>query len=228
MRAGYDLVLPLPRKWPRAAAPEAVDIHRPRQWLLTFRGDIQHKNIPYCNHRWLASEYWESAPDIFVDVQCRKNSKVYSDYNFSADIYDQIMWNSTFGFAPGGAGVSSFRLGEYLSTGTIPVVVSGTMGPFAPEFDWSACWIVVAESRIVDLPRILRIISKEEIRRRQARCWELHGLIWGEKRLSVHDDVTGWISDHRVTFMKGMHIWATRITNAIEAKKRLQETLYGS
>ena len=270
-RIGYDQVLPLVRKWHRPLASANVDIHRPRRWLLSFRGDIQHKGIPYYSHRWLASEYWENATDIYVDAQCRKNHRTYKDYDTPGSMYHHIMMNSTFGFCPGnfvmnfqyhcllapsvlcsflllsshasmkyyvlisfnllflpffivccpgGAGVSSYRLGEYLSTGTIPVVVGDILAPYAPELDWSECWIVVSEARVADLPRILRELSPEEVRHRQARCWHLHGLIWGER---YRPSKKGWVDDPRVTFTKGMEIWAVRIANAIESTRRIQQ-----
>ena len=219
-RVGYDQVLPLERRWPRTVAPSKVNIHRPRRWLVSFRGDIQHKGIPYYNHRWLASEYWEVAEDIYVDVQCRKNHKTYKEYEGPSSMYEQIMWNSTFGFCPGGAGVSSYRLGEYLSTGTIPVVVGDIVAPFAPEVDWSSCWIMIPEARVVDVPRILREISPQEIRQRQKRCWQLHGMIWGErKRL----DNSKWVDEPGVTFARGMEIWAVRIAKAVEGHARFHE-----
>lgn len=220
-RIGYDLVLPLVRRWHRLLAPSKVDIHRPRRWLVSFRGDIQHKRIPYYNHRWLASEFWEQADDVYIDVACRKNHKTYNDYDTPGSMYSQIMMNSTFGFCPGGAGVSSYRLGEYLSTGTIPVVVGDMLRPFAPEIDWSGCWIVVSEARIVDLPRILREMSSSEVKRRQTRCWELHKMIWGEQ----YEGEKGWKDNPGVAFTKGLEVFAARIANTIESKDRMQKII---
>lgn len=219
-RVGYDQVLPLVRKWGRRTAPSQVKIHRPRRWLVSFRGDIQHKGIPYYHHRWLASEYWESSDDVFVDVQCRKHHEIYKEYEHPSTIYEEIMWNSTFGFCPGGAGVSSYRLGEYLSTGTIPVVVGDIVAPFAPEIDWSGCWIKVPEARVVDVPRILGEISSQEIRRRQKRCWHLHEMIWGERQLL---DNKRWVDEPGVTFTRGMEIWGIRIAQAMEGQARFHQ-----
>jgi len=222
IRRGYDQVLPLPRRWQRPLAPAKVDIHRPRKWLVTFRGDIQHKGIPYYNHRWLASEYWENATDIYVDVQCRKNRRVYKQYDTPGTMYHEIMMNSTFGFCPGGAGVSSYRLGEYMSTGTIPVVVGDIAAPFAPEVDWSQCWIEVSEARVVDIPRILRAMPADEIRKRQKRCWELHEMIWGEQNALTEEGGNGWVDDPAITFARALEIWAIRIRNAIESVSQMQ------
>jgi Exostosin family len=112
LRLGYDISLPLRRRWGRTT--ESVDIHRDRKYLLCFRGSIQNSQHPYYQHRWLAAEYWND-PDVIVDVQCKRikfmgaKKEVVKPYELPSSSYDDMLWNSTFGFAPGGSGVSSFR-----------------------------------------------------------------------------------------------------------------------
>ena len=229
VRPGYDMVLPLERHWGRPTAT-VEDLHRPRRWLLTFRGTVKDRPQPYYQHRWLAAEYWEEADDVLVDVRCTHStllgafSKTYKDYEYTqsspTNIYDDIMWNSTFGFCPGGSGVGTYRLGEVLSTGGIPVVTHDLVLPLAPEMDWTGCAVRVAEARIVDLPAILRRKSPEEIRERQRNCWRLLRTVLGDAESSSSPGL--WKSRYRVTFAKAMEIWAARIASALELRDRLR------
>jgi Exostosin family len=255
-RPQYDISLPLARQWHRPQSPETVDIHRPRPWLLSFRGSIQNTRHVHYQHRWLAAEYWSttttattannmsnSNSDVWINVQCKtvhtwtSNQKVIAQpYDGDGDNkgnnqeYSDMMWNSTFGFAPGGSGAGSFRFGEILSTGGIPVLVqqhsdhhqSSWVPPLYPEetivgSDWTRCIVFVEERYLIDLPRILRQMSVYEIRQRQEHCWRLfHGIIG-----DVTDEANGgdWREDVRVTFTRAMEIWALRIAHAMEMKK---------
>lgn len=222
-RLGYDLVLPLIRKWGRSVAPGHFDIHRPRKFVLSFRGRVIDSIAPAYQHRWLAANHWEVADDVMVDVECwhfdwlNDNKAMIKPYDTPSDsnIFDDMMWNSTFGFAPGGSGVSSYRFGEILSTAGIPVVVHGDfVPPLAPELDWSKCLIWVTEERIIDLPRILRQIPPEEVRERQATCWQLHEAVWGEREIDGR-----WYNDERVLFTKSLQIIAQRISSAVQMSR---------
>lgn len=226
LRPGYDQVLPLIRQWGRPVPPNEVDIFRKRKWLLTFRGGIQNVGTPYYHHRWLASEYWQDDDDIFIDVSCRRHRErvTYKRYKYPKSIYPDLMWNSTFGFAPGGAGVSSYRFSEMLSTATIPVVVDDMVPPLSPELDWSGCIVRISETRIIDLPRILReSFTAEDIAKRQKRCWDLHELVLGEYQVLDTGKSTSetpsyvWKDDPRVTFMLAMKVWAARVSHAIRS-----------
>jgi hypothetical protein len=128
------------------------------------------------------------------------------------------MWESTFGFAPGGSGVGSYRFGEILSTGGIPVVTHDLVLPLAPEMDWSDCVVRVSEARIVDLPRRLRSMPAEEVRNRQRRCWHLFQSVLGDKRLEEGK----WTSDERVTFARSMEIWSVRVSHALALRDTLR------
>ena len=220
-RLGYDIVLPLKRKWGRPAAPDRVDIHRPRNILVSFRGRLIDSIAPANQHRWLAADNWEVANDVFVDVDCwhfdwlNDNKVSIKPYDQPSSIFDDLMWNSTFGFTPGGSGVSSYRFGEVLSTAGIPVVVHGDfVPPLAPELDWSKCIIWVTEERIIDLPRMLRQLPPEEVRARQTACWKLHEAVFGEREVNGK-----WYDDERVLFTKSLQIIAQRISNAVQLSR---------
>jgi hypothetical protein len=170
VRLGYDVPLPLPRHWKRPVPLYQVPLASQRPVLLSFRGSIQDTLQPYYQHRWLAAEYWKEDPDVTVNAQCVHRRKVvlwggdqnknqilrpYDNERWESS-FDYLLLNSTFVFAPGGSGVNTYRFGEALSAGAIPVVTPDFVPPLVPELDWSPCLVVVSESRIVDLPRILR------------------------------------------------------------------------
>jgi hypothetical protein len=179
---------------------------------------------PYYQHRWLAAEYWEdSVNDVIVDVQCKHlkllsaGKSIVKPYQLiAAASFDDMIWNSTFGFSPGGSSVQSYRFGEILSTGGIPVVTQDFVPPLHPEVDWSGCIVRVSEARIVDLPRLLREYSKTEIEGRQRACWHLLQNVIGDRQ-----DGNVWREDGRVTFSKAMQVWAIRISNALARRERI-------
>jgi len=226
LRPGYDMVLPLRRRWGRRVPPQDVDVHRPRSCLVGFRGSIQRTLHPNYQHRWLAAEYWETSndplddDDVKVDAQClgRHKEVIHPYHNLSASAYGDFLWNCTFQFCPGGSGVGSFRFGEVLSTGGIPIVTPDFGPPLAPELDWSDCVVQVSEARIIDIPRILRhdYLQPDALRQRQQKCWELHRIVYGEKAVGNNS----WQDDERVVFGKAMEIWAIRIANALDMERR--------
>ena len=188
LRPEFDVPLPLAAIWKLenlydrdpTSRQTITDLHRPRKYLLTFKGSIQDTLQPYYQHRWLAAEYLNKEPDVTIDVQCKHktlfgDTVTYAPYdNPSQDNFDDLMINSTFAFCPGGSHVTSFRFTEVLSAGAIPVLLPEIVPPFYPEVDWSECVILVSQARIVDLPNILRAIPPEEIRNRQQQCQRLY------------------------------------------------------
>jgi hypothetical protein len=188
LRPEYDIPLPLPAIWnirdladrkPNFRREIIEDLNRPRKYLLTFKGSIQDTLQPYYQHRWLAAEYMYEEPDVAIDVQCKHktlwgDTVTFANYdNPSQENFDDLMVNSTFAFCPGGSHVTSYRFTEVLSAGAIPVLLPEIVTPFFPEVDWSSCVIRVSQARIVDLPRVLRAIPPEEIRKRQLQCDQL-------------------------------------------------------
>lgn len=209
IRPNYDMSIALDIKWKvNDNSTNAVEIiGKSRPILLSFKGNIYKWKQPYWQHRWLAAEYWEESEDVVVDVTCRerRNYKLRED-----NAYGNLLLNSTFGFCPGGGAVSSYRFGEVLSAGGIPVILPEMVPPFSPELDWSDCVVRVPESRIIDLPGILRRMSKKEVKQRQAACYRLY-----EKVLSGNQDES--------QFAVAMRLWKSRIKLALHAKKELEK-----
>lgn len=169
-----------------------TQLYRPRSLLLSFRGTIKH-NSPWYQHRWLASAYWpRDEAQLWVNVRCPHENVTLQSSGGDYTQYVAILTSSTFVFCPGGRSPGSWRFGEALALGAIPVVTNDFLPPFYPEIDWSDCLVQVNQARIVDLPRIVRSFGKEEIRRRQKRCHDLFQSTIGGKGQSIWKELTLW------------------------------------
>jgi hypothetical protein len=76
---------------------------------------------------------------------------------------------STFTLCPAGFGRWTFRFGQALSFGSIPVLLAdGYELPHRDFIDWNSFVIRVEESRVLEVPDLLRSISADEITARRA------------------------------------------------------------
>lgn len=219
-RPGYDMAVNLPQVWRRPSVYDNLDLHRERRLLLSFKGAIdQNWVIPFESHRWLASEYWYTEPDVYTDVSCPVQGVDYKVKGNEA--YGELLLNSTFVFAPGGGGASSYRFSEALAADAIPVVVSYLIPPYSPDVDWSGCVVKVAEARIVDLPRILRNVPEGEVKARRERCRTLYRGVFG--RVPEGPNKEHWGMEHNVNnqFFFAMKIWRERIKKAYRHRDML-------
>lgn len=89
----------------------------------------------------------------------------------SVQRYNAVLSDSVFSLCPAGAGANTLRLWESLAVGAVPVLFD--RAPRMPEggtlepIDWDSIVVRVADERIGDLPRILRALPIDEVRRRQ-------------------------------------------------------------
>lgn len=207
LREGYDVPIALVPKWkPPQDYKQSWHVHRPKKYLLSFKGNIMPWEQRSWQHRWIAAEYWhaEEGTDVHVDTKCEISPQVWADYeNANASDYGNLILNSTFFFCPGGGGVHSFRFAESLLGGAIPVVTSDFVPPFHPEIDWSGCIVQVSEARVVDIPRVVREIAHEEVMKRQLRCAALA-------------DATFGINPIQQMFTTAMLIWHARVKGALQ------------
>lgn len=210
-REGYDTPLGLYPNWRRPKDFDKLDIHRQRKYLLSFKGNIMAWEQRNWQHRWLASEYWPTDEnDIHLDTTCKSSPFFRSPYTHTdPDDYGNLLLNSTFFFCPGGGGVNSFRFPEVLLAGGIPIVTSDFLPPFHPDIDWSTCIIQVSEARVVDIPRMVRDISKEEVKKRQRRCADLVDAVFSNP------------PDVRQHFAVAMKVWNVRVKSAMKRKREL-------
>jgi hypothetical protein len=167
-------------------------------------------------HRWLAAEYLYEESDVAIDVQCKHktlwgDTVTFAPYDTrSQNNFDDLMVNSTFAFCPGGSHVTSFRFTEVLSAGSIPVLLPEIVTPFFPELDWDDCVIRVSQARIVDLPRILRAITPENIRTRQVNCQRLYRtFLHHQERINENNSV----SKNYGFLTKALKVWQLRLEN---------------
>lgn len=180
----------------------------PRKYLLSFKANIFPWPQVWWQHRWLATEYWTTDDaDVLVDTKC-EYSGGKSNYSLHPSTFGPMLLQSTFAFAPGGGSVGSFRFAEILALGGIPMVVSDFVPPMWPELDWSGCILRVSEARIVNVPEILRNVTKDEISSRRQRCMILFQKTIGWKQVN-----NSWwnIDSGERTFLTSMRIWHFRI-----------------
>jgi len=226
VREGYDTPLPLWPKWkppPTALNNNNSSSNEKRRLLLSFKGNIMNWEQRSWQHRWIASEYWNldnENDEIYVDTKC---SGRYHDFASDTTIpytelisYTELLLNSTFMFCPGGGGVGSFRFAEALRAGAIPVVTSDFVPPFHPEIDWNDCLIRVSETRVVDIPNIVRNIKSGIIRRRQKQCAKLYRTVFGALDSSKDDIFLNFLS-------VALQIWSIRIKNALRKQLDISE-----
>jgi len=220
IREGYDMAGSCHPGWMRPENYEKLDIHRPRRYLISFKGTIHPWLERSYQSRWIAAEYWSEEPDVHVDSKCEKSWGVRAEYenNDPAD-YGNLLLNSTFSFCPGGAGVMSYRFPESLLAGAIPVVTSDFLPPFHPELDWSGCIVRVSDARVVDAPRLMREIPTEEVRKRQLKCAELTNLVYGNPPGHGDGNAARYIANRM--FSVAMEIWNARIENALKRQERI-------
>ena len=114
-REGYDTPLGLYPRWQRPGRYDELDLHRKRRLLLYFKVTSMSLGQQFWQHWWIASEYWESKKDVYVDGNCGHKGSLRDD-NQKAEInpkrkynqddnpmaYKKILMNSTFVFCPGG------------------------------------------------------------------------------------------------------------------------------
>jgi Exostosin family len=228
LRAGYDMALPLSTKfWPKNQQQrpgnnnnnDNNNLTTSRPLLVQFRGAVQTTDQVGYHHRWLAGTYWEEdADDVAVDIQCvqkhwlTRELKVTKPYHFQSTMYREWMEQSVYSFAPGGSGPGSYRFGEILYAGGIPIVTDNFVPPLFPEVDWSKCLIVVSSaSDIVNLPARLRrdydYHNETALQQRQDACATLFHAVMGTSDKQ---------SDERVTLTKALEIWFLRVKHALE------------
>lgn len=221
IRQGFDTPVGLYPPWKKDEKYNNLDLHRWRRYLVSFKGNIYPDEQRSWQHRWIASEYWNHEEDVHIDTTCEASRnffgalRVRNKYDNNDDSnYEQLLLNSTFFFCPGGGGTNSFRFAEALQGGAIPVVTGDFLPPFHPEIGWSGCIVRVSEARVVDLPRILREISEDDIHLRQLNCSALLDSIFGKP------------VDSRQHFSVAMQIWNIRIKSALQRMEKF--SLLGS
>jgi len=99
--------------------------------------------------------------------------------------YDTMIQKTKFGLAPGGNGLHSFRLGEVMKAGCVPVDIQQYKGqmmlPFEDILDWSKFSFSVGVEEIPGLPALLRGVSDAQFRKMQKRSLAVANMFFSRK-----------------------------------------------
>jgi hypothetical protein len=86
---------------------------------------------------------------------------------------EEMMRRSVFTLCPAGFGRWTFRFVQSLTFGSIPVLLSDNyVLPFASEIPWDDIVVRIPENQLEQVPKLLRNISAQEIRKRQDAMYE--------------------------------------------------------
>jgi hypothetical protein len=233
-RYGHDIMLPV-LQWDHSTLMHVnttSDIEtKPRRFLLAFKGSgMPSANNPWYQHRHLAYRYWNtSKDDIVIDFICNRQLRKKTRYVYKD--YSGFLKESKFTFCPGGSASASYRFAEVLMMGSIPVVTSDFVEPFAPDIDWSGCLVRISFARIVDLPRLLReSFDDEAIEKRRTQCLKLFRATIGSYKHYDDDEKkeTMWSIDYgQQQFEMSMRVWAKRIKAGLRDAQEQQDIVDG-
>jgi Exostosin family len=112
-----------------------------------------------------------------------KGDTLAQAYKVDASVsdYNRLLCDSVFALCPAGAGPNSLRLWEALATGAIPVLLGPQpalpAGGTLPPIDWDDIVLRVPDDAVIDLPRLLRAMPVDELRRRQRQGIQAYRLV---------------------------------------------------
>ncbi|CAM9146099.1 unnamed protein product [Scytosiphon promiscuus] len=145
-RSGYDISVPLA---PRKLFPEFEKIPAAnRKYLLTFKGTLYLGGVGG-EERTAAARIHDPTSGIVSVLRCfelhgeqllPENVEYCSHAHkrFNSFDYERLM-NTTFGLVPSGRSPGTYRLGEVMSAGAIPVfVMRDAILPLPEQIDWAS------------------------------------------------------------------------------------------
>lgn len=96
---------------------------------------------------------------------CQRLKDHYRDHR-----YEKLM-NTTFALVPAGRSPGTYRLGEVMSAGAIPVFVARDyVRPFREEFDWPSFSLMFSPEQVeTTMMKTLRAVSPEKLVEMQVR-----------------------------------------------------------
>lgn len=201
-RPGFDISLPLfsylhpysDYSMSNVSSPALESAHHEdRTFFLTFKGkryvfgkgsetrnSLYHVNngrdvlmLTTCRH----GKKWREASDS----RCSDDEVNYDRYDFNF-----LLRESTFCLIPRGRRLGSFRFLEALSYGCIPVILSDNwVKPFDEIIDWSQATLQFEESRLLEVPDILRDIDQSTIARMRKNCLDIYSKYFSSTRRIV-------------------------------------------
>lgn len=102
---------------------------------------------------------------------------------YEADDYDELM-NTTFGLVPAGRSPGTYRLGEVMSAGSIPVFIGRDLvPPFVGQLDWPSFSFSFAPDQVgPEMMQTLRALSRSELESMQVMGAYVKPHQWGCSR----------------------------------------------
>lgn len=99
---------------------------------------------------------------LYEKLHNNRDYMIHEKVDFSS--FKEVMERSIFSLCPRGYGKTSFRINESLNLGSIPVYIFDEPWiPFEDKISFDEYGILIHESEIQDLDKILKSISKEKI-----------------------------------------------------------------
>ena len=151
---------------------------KPRPILAFFQGRLQGDGLARNEMR----KYNDPSNGFIISDTTHdwKNKRYKDPYD-----YDETLAKAKFGFAPAGNGQHSFRLGEVMKAGAVPIDVQRQKGgmvlPFEDVLDWTKFSISAGLTELPMLQETLRSISEAEFRRMQARSLSVARIFFTRK-----------------------------------------------
>ncbi|CAN0320203.1 unnamed protein product, partial [Pylaiella littoralis] len=189
-RTGYDISVPLaPRNvYPSLAAIPSWD----RQFFLTTKGSVYLSRggseermslVPLHDERngvVMSLHCFEMHGEHLLPENveyCKSLKDRYDDHD-----YEGLM-NTTFGLVPAGRSPGTYRLGEVMSAGSIPVFVGRDMVlPFREDFDWPSFSFMFSPDQVGShMVRTLQAVSRAELEEMQHKSLEVYREMFGSQ-----------------------------------------------
>ncbi|CAN0080035.1 unnamed protein product, partial [Ectocarpus fasciculatus] len=175
-RSGYDISVPL--------APPSVFNHLAdfapwdRKFFLTTKGTL-YLSGHGSEERMSLVPLLDEANGVIMSWRCFETHNEHlrpENVEYCQTLSDQYnihnyqsLMNSTFGLVPAGRSPGTYRLGEIMSAGSIPVFVGRDLvPPFMEQIDWSSFSFAFAPDQVESqMMKTLRAVPRAELEQMQ-------------------------------------------------------------
>ncbi|CAN0136402.1 unnamed protein product [Pylaiella littoralis] len=187
-RSGYDISVPL-------APKEKFDslsgiLPWDRKFVVTTKGSV-YLSMHGSEERMSLVPIHDEENGVITSMRCfemhnehllPENVEYCQTLKDRFDDYDYAsLMNTTFGLVPAGRSPGTYRLGEVMSAGAIPVFVGrDIVPPFLEQFDWSSFSFMFAPDQVgPSLVKTLRAIPRAELEEMQRKSLEVYREMFG-------------------------------------------------
>ncbi|CAN0370913.1 unnamed protein product [Pylaiella littoralis] len=187
-RSGYDISVPL-------APKEKFDslsgiLPWDRKFFVTTKGSV-YLSMHGSEERMSLVPIHDEENGVIMSMHCfemhnehllPENVEYCQTLKDRFDDYDYAsLMNTTFGLVPAGRSPGTYRLGEVMSAGAIPVFVGrDIVPPFLEQFDWSSFSFMFAPDQVgPSLVKTLRAIPRAELEEMQRKSLEAYREMFG-------------------------------------------------